>query len=698
MDGIKIQIIDERSPYYKQVIELGDANTKTLGFCTRQTFLVHAKKKSIIIALNARSQLLGYLMYAIRRRDRCIRLVYLCIDEKYRGQKIAKKLVEDLKQRTKEYRGITLHCRRDYEISPMWSRLGFIYQGEKPARSKNKVLTHWWLDYGEPNLFSHRDRQLTESSLCVMLDLAIFQELCLSKGESNLEAKSLLADWLESELTLCLTDEIFAKIHHIENKIKRDKLYNFALGFPRLDYSDIKNLDLSLTNFCQEYDLFIDRFELNHLVKTIATQAQIFITQNKSLLALRDRIYDCFGLSLKTPTELIIQLDELSNKPNYQPVKLAGTQLKIIRIGIKEERKLLKFISDRETTVEFSQKVHRFVTESDRFECWVICNGNESIGLCVYGRHNDYELEIPLLRIDDLNLAATLAYHLIYQATLRSAKENRKFVKITDLFLSDIAIEAIQQENTFTKISNGWLRANFPLVDTKDNLFNYIIKTVSNLSSQYDIYRKIALSFKNDFQDSPNSSLLDLERLFFPAKISDAEIPTFIISIKPYWAQQLFDANLSSQTLFGASKIELALNKEAVYYKSKNAPRLLKPGTTGRILWYISSDRDSGFTGINSIRACSILEEVIISKPLDLYRRFRNLGVYGDKDILKVAKGDREKEIMALRFSHTELFTHPVSFKTIREILDKKVTMQSPILIDKEHFVSIYILNKEKFN
>ena len=50
MDGIKIQIIDERSPYYKQVIELGDANTKPLGFCTRQTFLVHAKKKSIIIA------------------------------------------------------------------------------------------------------------------------------------------------------------------------------------------------------------------------------------------------------------------------------------------------------------------------------------------------------------------------------------------------------------------------------------------------------------------------------------------------------------------------------------------------------------------------------------------------------------------------------------------------------------------------
>ena len=693
---MKIQVIDERSLYLQQVIDLGDANSKTLGFFAKDGFIKHAKKKLIIIAVDSQSQLLGYLMYAIRRKDRCVRLIHLCIDQRYRGQKVARKLVEYLKQRTREYQGISLHCRRDYGIDRMWRKLGFICAGEKSAKSKNNFLTHWWLDYGQLNLFSNRDRQVTESSLCAMLDLAIFQELCLSTAESNPEVFSLLADWLKPEITFCLTDEASFQINSIEDSYKREKLYNFAFSFPNLDYKNNKSSSDYVISFCQEYNLSLDRFCRPHLIKTIASQAQIFITQNKSLLDIRDKIYDRFGLSLKTPTEIITQIYELNDRPNYQPVKLAGTQLKVIGIKKGQEAKLVASFREGETNAEFFQKISQFITEGNRFECWAICDGADFIGLYVYARHNSYELEIPLLRIKASSLTVTLADHVIYQATLISAKENRQFTKITDGFLSPTVIEAIQQKNTFSKVNNTWLRANFSLVDTKDNLLDSIIDSVTNLSSEYNRYSKIASSYKNEPGTSDDDNLLDLERLFFPAKVSDAQITTFIIPIKPYWAQQLFDANLSNQTLFGASKIELALNKEAVYYKSKNAPRLLKPGTTGRIVWYVSSDRDSGFRDINSIRACSILEEVIVSKPLDLYRRFRNLGIYSAQDILKVAKGDQTQEIMALRFSHTELFSNPIRFNKIREILNKKVTIQSPTLIDKEDFVSIYILGKEK--
>jgi len=43
-------------------------------------------------------------------------------------------------------------------------------------------------------------------------------------------------------------------------------------------------------------------------------------------------------------------------------------------------------------------------------------------------------LEIPLLRIKASSLTVTLADHLIYQATLTSAEENRYFTKISDAF------------------------------------------------------------------------------------------------------------------------------------------------------------------------------------------------------------------------------------------------------------------------
>ena len=431
---MKIQVIDERSPYLYQVIDLGDANSKTLGFFTKDGFIKQAKKKLIIIAVDSQSQLLGYLMYAIRRKDRSIRLIHLCIDQRYRGQKVARKLVEYLTQRTREYQGIGLHCRRDYGIDPMWRKLGFIYAGEKPAKSKNKILTHWWLDYGKLNLFSNRDRQVTESSLCAILDLAIFQKLCLSTAESNPAVFSLLADWLKSEITLCLTDEVFLQINSIEDSLKRKKLYNFALTFSKLDYDNIETLSDSVISFCQEYNLALDRFSRLHLIKTIASPAQIFITQNKSLLDIEDKIYDRFGLSLKTPTEIITQIDELNDRPNYQPVKLAGTELKVIGIEKGQEAKLVASFREGETTAEFFQKVSQFITGSDRFNCWAICDGEDFIGLYVYARHNNYELEIPLLRIKASSLTVTLADHLIYQATLTSAEENRYFTKISDAF------------------------------------------------------------------------------------------------------------------------------------------------------------------------------------------------------------------------------------------------------------------------
>jgi len=57
--------------------------------------------------------------------------------------------------------------------------------------------------------------------------------------------------------------------------------------------------------------------------------------------------------------------------------------------------------------------------------------------------------------------------------------------------------------------------------------------------------------------------VLELERLFWPTKITDSCIPCFIVPIKPVWAQHLFDEGLASQTLFG-SRLTPALLRECV--------------------------------------------------------------------------------------------------------------------------------------
>ena len=102
-----------------------------------------------------------------------------------------------------------------------------------------------------------------------------------------------------------------------------------------------------------------------------------------------------------------------------------------------------------------------------------------------------------------------------------------------------------------------------------------------------------------------------IESALWPGKLKDVGIPCFIVSIQPQWAQQLFDKGLADQDLFGA-QIDLALNLEAVYYRSKiNSSGISAPA---RILWYVSENKAAGkkYHGIGSIKAYSRLEEVII--------------------------------------------------------------------------------------
>jgi hypothetical protein len=57
---------------------------------------------------------------------------------------------------------------------------------------------------------------------------------------------------------------------------------------------------------------------------------------------------------------------------------------------------------------------------------------------------------------------------------------------------------------------------------------------------------------------------------------------------------------------------------------------------------------------------------VCIGLPKDLYRRFQRLGIYEWQHVLAAAHGNINQPIMALRFSHTELFRHPIPRAKLR--------------------------------
>jgi hypothetical protein len=392
---------------------------------------------------------------------------------------------------------------------------------------------------------------------------------------------------------------------------------------------------------------------------------------------------------------LIIQLDELRRKPEYQPSRLAGTDLRQTAVQSGEVsifNDYFQSYKQGETKAEFQQRLRRFIAEPDKFESLVVLEAeNKALALVVYDRHKRHELEIPMFRVGDNPLAATIAHHLLFQAVSLSAREQRQFTRITDPRLQEVVTTSIHKD-TFVNVKNGWLRANIAVAETASQLSTRLFDLANNLGEEYDFCRKIANTLNTDGATQDIKTMLDIERWLYPIKIIDVDIPTFIIPIKPFWAQQLFDAKLANQTLIGATKTELALNREAVYYKSKNAPKKLNPRVTGRILWYVSDDNDHGYNGVSAVRACSRLDEVVIGKPKELYRRFRNLGIYEERNVLDEAQNNLDKDIMAIRFSDTELFNKPIPLKKIKEVLDKKVTMQAAYYISIENFAKIYTL------
>lgn len=695
MEEIKIKVINDKSPYLETVIELGDANKGTLSFLPRGVFLSHASKGLILVALDNKNKCVGYLMYRIAKREHKIKLLHLCIDPEYRGKKIARKLFEFLKSITQDYRGISLECRRDYNIHGMWEKLGFIALSERKAKTKDRLLTYWCYDFGHRNLFSFNYEQTLKSILCIIIDCKIFQEIYL-------ESKALFPDWLESSLNLFITDEVFNYINNLENKAIRQKLKDYASNLDSIAYNQDRFIDIcdKLQKFCDNYQLNLVEYELRHLGKAIASDLVIFVTCNDSLLKVANAFYEQFRLSVKSPEEIIIQQEDLLNdKPEYQPIRLARSQLKKYQLTPGEEQDLEKyFIHDKnETPALFQQQLRLFLNESSKFECNLITRENFPIALVVYKKDKQHELEITLIRIKDCDLASTLAHHLIYSAILRSIEENKQFTKITDSYLQDVVVTAIKSDHFF-QFKDSYFRANISIVNTRKNIANYLKKLTNELSKEYNCCNQYADSLLTKYEETDIQPLLLAESYFFPAKIIDAEIPTFIIPIKPLWASQLFDENLANQSLFGTVNTELALNIEAVYYKSKYGAKQLKPGISGRILWYVSNNyrKNRGFSYVGCIRACSRLEEVIIGKPQDLYHRFRDLGIYEFKDIYEVAKNDLGKDIMAIKFSKTELFYNLIYLPKIQETLKNKTSIQSPVFINKDAFSIIYSLGTNR--
>jgi hypothetical protein len=284
------------------------------------------------------------------------------------------------------------------------------------------------------------------------------------------------------------------------------------------------------------------------------------------------------------------------------------------------------------------------------------------------------------------SLASTLATHLAMRHVVAALDQSRPAVRITDPYLPSDVEEALAPVG-YVSAQNQWAKLALRAVGAAEAL----AADLGRLATEAGVGhagREVARSLRAAGESRDRMALAALERVLWPAKFVDLEIPAYIVPVRPAWAQHLLGEEPQQPSLFGTDP-ELALSWENAYYRA-STPGVMAPA---RVLWYVSQPR-------MQIRACSWVEEVVVDTPKEVFRRFRRLGVYRWRDVLGVAGGCAGKPIMALRFGRTELLDSPIGWPELQEVLEaaegKRSQIQTVTRISMACFLRLYGLGKAR--
>jgi len=686
-----VKTIGRYSPLLEAVKSLWRKHADTLGFFPDGAFEEYAAKKQIVVAVDSSGTFIGYLLFRITPSRNDASIVHLCVDPNNQRQGIAALLVSELIQHTKLLNGIGLRCRRDFNASKFWPKLGFVAVSEKAGKSSSgSMLTLWWYGHNHPDLLSLAQEKELEQKLKVVIDANVFFDL---KNKSNEESMSLIADWLGDSIAICITDEMLNEINRSQNSQERTAGRNFASQFPALPFNQ-NDSDSTFKLLRKHFPVSPsdqDISDFSQLAKAISAQAEFFVTRDDAVLSCSDQLYNEFNISVLRPSDLIIEIDSICREREYQPARLAGTLYEISKVQSKQESLLIKTFqnsSDGEKQTNLKDLLRQLLSSPLDAECLVAwTHEKKPIGLIAFSCVNEDTLDVHLLRVaQEHPLSASIIRYLIGLIVKKALSKQCKIIQVSDSHLDERTKEALSEDH-FVYINTVWSKLSLPFHSEK----NALLTKLNDLGKKHPHLESRCQNFKNIISD-PNvcsdlSIIWKLEDALWPAKITDSNIPCFIVPIQPQWALHLFDEHLANRDIFGA-KIDLGLNREGVYYRAKtNSGGLSAPA---RILWYVSQDKRHPEAGC--LRAHSRLEEVLIASPKSLYRQFRRLGIYDWKDVFAKAQNNLNNQIMALRFGKTEMLDTTYKYDEIIQLLAEvgiKTQLQSPCRIPENIFFSI---------
>lgn len=194
---------------------------------------------------------------------------------------------------------------------------------------------------------------------------------------------------------------------------------------------------------------------------------------------------------------------------------------------------------------------------------------------------------------------------------------------------------------------------------------------------------ELRLIAKDGDRESRSWRLLDLERIFHPARFAMEGRHALIVPIEPQWADALLE-HAGQQRRLGqdTTSERLLLRADNAYYCYPKSLDIAQPGAP--ILFYVSQP-------VSAVVGEARIYESSVDVPEELFAAYGGLGIYRLPQIRShvMPRGPRQGKALAMRFGMYVPFMNTVPASELEQIAGRRRVPQGLLAISFEEFEAI---------